>query len=149
MSTDSAVILLAIASAIIIMLAAWAGHLLYKVWRPAAHRPGQAGSSDHARSSIVVLARAALAQQVDMSEACIRIATLLDYLEIDATGRRAYSTIYQLSEATVHIPRWQQWQDLTPERRAEFRKQKEALEQAHGEELRQALQTLLDIDVWK
>ena len=91
----------------------------------------------------MVLAKGALSEQVDITEAAIRIATLLDYLAIDDVARARFTHVYQLSAATAHIPRLEQWQQLSKAQRRDYRREKEQLEQQHSDPLRNNLEQLV------
>lgn len=105
----------------------------------------QQAAQRQSQKSIEVLARGALDQQVPLLEACIRIATLLDHLEIEEAERQRYGAVYQLSLKSSHIPRLEQWQALDTATRKEYRKQIEALETSHREPTHKALQQLVAI----
>jgi hypothetical protein len=134
-----------LAVGLVLALTAWAAYLVFALARQ--RRRGdaskRAASRDQARSSIAVLARGALDDQIDLTEAAIRIATLLDYLDIEPEARERFAPIYALSEDTAYIPRLQQWQALTALQRREYRRQKQQLEQRHIEALRSSLEQLL------
>ncbi len=146
MSTTGFIIFAALGVAIIIALSIWASRLLYQLKQQQRHqrdndRPTQA--KNQARTSIVVLAKGALSDQVDITEAAIRIATLLDYLAIDDVARARFTHVYQLSAATAHIPRLEQWQQLSKAQRRDYRREKEQLEQQHSDPLRSNLEQLV------
>ena len=146
MCTTAVFILAGIGAAIIIALSIWAGRLLYQLrqqQKQSRDDPGPTRAQNQARSSIVVLAKGALREQVDITEAAIRIATLLDYLAIDEVARARFSHVYQLSAATAHIPRLEQWQQLSKAQRREYRREKEQLEQQHNAPLRTNLELLV------
>ncbi len=146
MSTTGFIIFAALGVAIIIALSIWASRLLYQLKQQQRHqrdndRPTQA--KNQARTSIVVLAKGALSDQVDITEAAIRIATLLDYLAIDDVARARFTHVYQLCAATAHIPRLEQWQQLSKAQRRDYRREKEQLEQQHSDPLRSNLEQLV------
>lgn len=144
METGSALLLLTIGLFIVIGLAGWAAYLFYRLRRQDDSENMSPYPRENARESIVILARGALQQQVDITEACIRIATLLDHLSLSPPQKANYQAIYTVSNAASYIPRLQQWQDLNKSQRKQFRKEKETLENAHRESLRKAFEALIE-----
>jgi hypothetical protein len=145
-STTGFVIFAALGVAIIIALSIWASRLLYQLkqqQRQLRDNDAPSQAQNQARNSIVVLAKGALSEQVDITEAAIRIATLLDYLAIDDVARARFTHVYQLSAATAHIPRLEQWQQLSKAQRRDYRREKERLEQQHSNPLRTNLEQLV------
>lgn len=147
MSTGGFLVFVGLALACVIALSIWAGRLLYQLkQQQTQQRPNSGTTLAHkqARNSIVVLAKGALSEQVDITEAAIRISTLLDYLEIDELARARFTHVYQLSAATAHIPRLEQWQQLSKAQRRDYRQEKEQLEQQHNDQLRANLEKLVE-----
>jgi hypothetical protein len=145
-STTGFAIFTALGVAIIIALSIWASRLLYQLkqqQRQLRDNDAPSQAQNQARNSIVVLAKGALSEQVDITEAAIRIATLLDYLAIDDVARARFTHVYQLSAATAHIPRLEQWQQLSKAQRRDYRREKERLEQLHSNPLRTNLEQLV------
>jgi hypothetical protein len=145
-STTGFAIFAALGVAIIIALSIWASRLLYQLkqqQRQLRDNDAPSQAQNQARNSIVVLAKGALSEQVDITEAAIRIATLLDYLAIDDVARARFTHVYQLSAATAHIPRLEQWQQLSKAQRRDYRREKEQLEQQHSDPLRRNLEQLV------
>jgi hypothetical protein len=145
-STTGFAIFAALGVAIIIALSIWASRLLYQLkqqQRQLRDNDAPSQAQNQARNSIVVLAKGALSEQVDITEAAIRIATLLDYLAIDDVARARFTHVYQLSAATAHIPRLEQWQQLSKAQRRDYRREKERLEQLHINPLRTNLEQLV------
>ncbi len=138
-----------LAFVIIVGLTAWASALLYRVYSSSRAQGSPAEASDspakqQARMSVVVLAKGALSQQVDTTEAAIRIATLLDYLDNGNRPRQHYAPIFHLSEATAHIPRLEQWRNLGRAEQRQYREQMQQLEKQQPQQLRDSLQRLVD-----
>lgn len=134
---------------IIAGLMAWASTLLYRLYRSTGTQDIPAVASDSpakqkARMSVVVLAKGALSQQVDTTEAAIRIATLLDYLDNGNRPRQLYAPIFHLNEATAHIPRLEQWRKLGRAEQKQYREQMQQLERQQPQQLRDTLQRLVD-----
>lgn len=147
MSTGGFLVFVGLALACVIALSIWAGRLLYQLKQQQTQQRSNSGTTQahkQARNSIVVLAKGALSEQVDITEAAIRISMLLDYLEIDELARARFTHVYQLSAATAHIPRLEQWQQLSKAQRRDYRQEKEQLEQQHNDQLRANLEKLVE-----
>lgn len=71
--------------------------------------------------SIRVLARAHSSGQVDSAEACLRIAGLLDILQVEAKARERFVAIDKMRAAIAHIPTQQAWLALPKQERSRFR----------------------------
>ncbi len=137
-----------VAALIIAGLASWALLLLLRLNRASKARqdpaPGHDNRARHqAKMSIVVLARGALSKQVDTTEAAIRIATLLDYLDDGNRPRQRYAGVFHLSEATAHIPRLERWQELDKSEKRKYRRQMQELESQQRQQMRETLERLI------
>ena len=137
-----------IAIIIIAGLFSWAITLLWRLYRTnTTHEESALQQNSQARSqarmSIVVLARGALSQQVDTTEAAIRLATLLDYLDDGNRPRQRYAQVFHLSEATAHIPRLDEWRQLDKAEKRKYRKQMQELERQHSRQMNETLQRLV------
>lgn len=128
---------------VIFILAGYAAWLWYRVWRhrQRQHRQ-QVERNARLAGDIRILAQGLLEDQVPLIEGAIRIKVLLDNY---SGPRRAdlpvqvFETIY---DATAHIPTHQAWKDLPLSQQREYGQIMLALEQRHGEQLRQAAQAL-------
>ncbi len=148
MESSSLTPVITIAILIIAGLFTWAISLLWQLFRASRTHQQSPTPTDtlarrQARMSIVVLARGALSQQVDTTEAAIRIATLLDYLDDGGRPRQRYAPVFHLTEATAHIPRLDQWRELDRAEKRKYRQQMQALERQHPHQLRETLQRLV------
>ncbi len=148
METSTLTPLVTIALLVIAGLFTWAISLLWRLYRARSTHNEPTPETDNparrqARMSIVVLARGALSHQVDTTEAAIRIATLLDYLDDGNRPRQRYAPVFHLSEATAHIPRLGQWQELDRSEKRKYRKQMQELERQQPQQMRETLQRLV------
>ena len=87
--------------------------------------------SDHnnyLNTSVQVLAQGLVDDQLSLTEGAIRISVLLDNLKINEAARNDYSAIFQLAEATSHIPILDAWNRLSKKEKKEFEKIRSALE---------------------
>jgi hypothetical protein len=87
--------------------------------------------SDHnnyLNTSVQVLAQGLVDDQLSLTEGAIRISVLLDNLKINEAARNDYSAIFQLAEATSHIPILDAWNRLSKKEKKEFEKIRSGLE---------------------
>jgi uncharacterized membrane protein len=87
--------------------------------------------SDHnnyLNRSVQVLAQGLVAEQLSLTEGAIRISVLLDNLKIDEDERNDYSALFQLAEATSHIPILDAWNRLSKKEKNKFEKIRASLE---------------------
>jgi hypothetical protein len=74
--------------------------------------------------SIQILAGALLQNELTLTEASIRIAGLLDALNVDESVRAEFSALYQLRDATQQIPILQAWAELSAKQQYAFNKER-------------------------
>lgn len=133
----SLVSVLFIAAIVIIMvLAIIAGRLVYKVYRLNKLRSQQLVDLKQAEAnalkdqrerinkSIQILAQALHQDELTLTEASIRIAHLLDQLDVSDTVKTEFSAFYQLRERTEHIPILAEWQNLSAKEQRIFDKER-------------------------
>ncbi len=70
--------------------------------------------------SITILARALIAEELSVTEACLRISWLLTQLDPEARESESYSVFFQVADATAHIPILEAWKALSREQRRAF-----------------------------
>lgn len=92
---------------------------------------------------LVVIARALLADQVGVSEACLRFSYLMDALEWSEQRRQPYGEVDQVAQAVAHIPTHTAWKALPPPARLNFEVEMVAIEERHGEGVRRAAERLV------
>ncbi len=125
-----------IGAVIILVLAIIAGRLVFKVVQlnkkrakqladiEAASQAAQAQARSHNNKSIQILAQALHKDELTLTEASLRIAFLLDQLEVNDAVKEEFSAFYQLRERTNHIPILQEWQALTDKEQRVFDKER-------------------------
>lgn len=92
--------------------------------------------------SLHVIARALLEDQVEMSEACLRLAHLIEALEWSAADRADYGAILAMAAAVDHIPTHDEWLTLSAAERRAFERQMATIEADHDEAVRAAARRL-------
>lgn len=122
-------ILISLAVLIIAILSVIAGRLVYRVYRlqkanaeklreqHLANEQAMKEQRERTNKSIQIIAMAVQQDELSLTEACMRIAGLLDHLEVDAAIKQEFSAFYQLRDLTQHIPILAEWQKL--ERKAQ------------------------------
>jgi|TARA_B110000902_G_C14280231_1_gene576499 hypothetical protein len=78
--------------------------------------------------SIKLIAITAINGELNLTEACIRVAALTDALQLTDQQKNSYSETYRLANATYNIPRNQAWQDLPKLQRLLLREEMVQLE---------------------
>lgn len=129
--------ILALVGAVIIgVLALIAGRLWYRVHQVTRERERRLREFDEANAqatreqrertnkSIQILARALHQDELTLTEASIRIAHLLDQLDVDAVVKSEFSAFYQLRERTEHIPILAEWKKLDAKAQRIFDKER-------------------------
>lgn len=125
-------ILILLGALIIIVLAVIAGRLVFQVYRKQkereqklkaqelANQQAQREQREWINKSIQILAQALHNQELTLTEASIRIAGLLDTLDVNGEVKTEFSAFYQLREKTSHIPYLQAWQNLSNAEQRKF-----------------------------
>lgn len=123
------VVLLIVAVLIVLILSFIAGRLVYRVYRlqkanaeklrqqQLANDLAMKEQRERTNKSIQIIALAVQQDELSLTEASMRIAGLLDHLDVDEAIKQEFSAIYQLRDATQHIPILAEWQKL--ERKAQ------------------------------
>lgn len=126
MSSINVFVILAVL--IIIALAIVAGRLHYRVYQQQKVRALEQARQDEVtrqqresvNKSIQILAQAVQGEELTLTEASIRIAGLLDSLEVDEDIRTEFSAFYQLRSLTAHIPILEAWKSLARKEQMKF-----------------------------
>ena len=84
--------------------------------------------NNYLNRSVQVLAQGLVAEQLSLTEGAIRISVLLDNLKINDGERNDYSALFQLAEATSHIPILGAWNKLPKKEKKRFEKIRTGLE---------------------
>ncbi|MGM0564266.1 MAG: DUF2489 domain-containing protein [Pseudomonadota bacterium] len=146
-------IAIALGGAVLVGLAVYCGLLWRRVFalrrKQAAEAAELAAKRQHWAKSIETIARAALADQANITECAIRIKVLMDGLTGGDCPKEAYRPIYELAWATAHMPILEQRKAFKRSEILAFDQEREAFEEAMGEDVKQAMQQLLDnADYW-
>lgn len=136
-----AFVVIALAVVIIVVLAVIAYRLQQKVNKVEAAKAEQArefeaqqqAKRDSMNKSIQILAQGLHSNQVTKTEAAIRISVLLEFLGVDESVKEEYSALFQLAEATAHIPILEKWKALPKKEKLRFDKEREDLEEKYGD----------------
>lgn len=138
-------------AAIILALAAVAIHLHWRLYRL---RQAQARQSEQVAlgrqqqyQSIEIICRALLAEQVQPAEAGVRVAGLLNQLQVEGANRRAFIHFDEMDRAVAHIPRLKGWTDLDSGARRRYQKEIDQAEDRLGEAMRRSAETVLSAGV--
>ncbi|WP_331345676.1 DUF2489 domain-containing protein [Cellvibrio sp. UBA7661] len=130
-----------IGALVIIVLAAIASRLVYKVYLQKkvrdeklkvlelANQQAQREQREWLNKSIQILAQALHNDELTLTEASIRISGLLDALDVHVSTKEEFSAFYQLREKTSHIPYLEAWQNLSKTEQNKF-----DVERLHHEE---------------
>lgn len=125
-------VLMIVGAVIIVILASIAGRLVYKVHaqkkaqaaklqeQEQANEKAQREQREWINKSIQILAQAVHKDELTLTEASIRIAGLLDSLDVHADIKTEFSAFYQLREKTSHIPYLEAWQQLSSAEQNKF-----------------------------
>ncbi len=126
------VVLLVVAVLIIAILGAIAGRLVYRVYRlqkvnaeklrqqQVANELAMKEQRERTNKSIQIIALAVQQDELSLTEACMRIAGLLDHLDVDEAIKQEFSAFYQLRDLTQHIPILTEWQKLERKQQNDF-----------------------------
>ena len=90
----------------------------------------------HIHESINVIASAVLDDQCPLTEGCIRLAVLLDNLPLNCSNKHEYSVLFEVYQATRHIPTHDQWKALTRKQRKQYEREMTELETQHEQRIK-------------
>lgn len=93
---------------------------------------------DYIHESLNVIAKAVLDGQCPVTEGCIRMAVLLDNISLDCDSKHRFSVIFEIHNATRHIPTHDQWKALGRQDQRKFQQEMLTIEKQH-------LQTVQDL----
>ncbi len=117
---------------IIVVLAAIATRLVYKVYRQQKERAAKLKALEEANQkaqqeqrewlnkSVQILAQALHNDELSLTEACIRISGCLDSLNVQVAVKEEFSAFYQLRDKTAHIPYLEAWKQLSKAEQNQF-----------------------------
>lgn len=130
---------------VIVLLSAYAGWLWVRVHRNSRARLELDVSRRQAvLEGLEVLARGLQQGQVNVTEAALRMAALLDNLDISPQPRVDLAAIHQLAEAAMHLHTGARREALSRAQRDEEDSQRERLEAEQGEAVIAAAGRLLE-----
>ncbi len=89
--------------------------------------------NNYLNNSVQVLAQGMIDEQLSLTEGSIRISVLLDNLKISDDDRNQYSAVFQLAEATAHIPILDAWKQLSKNEKKRFEKERANIETTYKE----------------
>ena len=146
------VFLVLMAVFIVLVLAGYALHLHRKLQRLDAEREKARlafeqqlkDKAAETSKSIIILAKGLVADELSVTEACLRISWLLTQIDAEARDSEAYSVFFQVADATSHIPILEAWKALTREQRKAFDLERLKIEKAFGDFVLAAAKKLLD-----
>ncbi|RLU01099.1 DUF2489 domain-containing protein [Ketobacter sp.] len=130
---------------VVMVLAGVAGWLWWKVWRMGRQQAqmqqqleqqrarSEQDRLDYIHESLNVIASAVLDNQCPITEGCIRMAVLLDNLPLDCDTKHRFSVVFEVYNATRHIPTHSQWKALERKHQRKFEQEMWALERKHNE----------------
>lgn len=143
-------LLVIIAALVILALSGYAGWLLGRLWQQRRRRRTVERMRRHqALDGLEIIARSLLAEQVNVSEAALRMAVLLDNLPVPAADADL-SAIHVLAGACGDLDIGRARQALSAQERDIQDRQREALEARHGAPVREAARQLLaNLPQWR
>ncbi len=97
----------------------------------------------HLRESLEVIARTMLEDQVELSEACIRLKVLIDNYDPDLHQQRGFAVFNELHARLAHMPTHQARKEADPKWIRKLDKERYRLEREYREDLRSAGEKLL------
>lgn len=139
-------VLLVIAVVIILALSGYAGWLLGRLWQQRRRQRRVERLRRHqALDSLDIIGRSLLADQVNVTEAALRMAVMLHNLEDPTAPSARFRAIHTLAEASRHLDTGSARQALPPREREIQDRQREALEYRHGEAVVEATRELMRV----
>lgn len=103
----------------------------------------QQAKRDSMNKSIQILAQGLITDQVTKTEAAIRIGALMEFLGVNDTVKEEFSAIYQLAEASAHIPILEKWKALPTKEKMRYDNERMTLEEKYGDFVMDAAQRII------
>lgn len=140
---------------IVVVLAAVAGCLVYKVYRQQKMRAeklkeqeetnqqNQFNQRMNINKSIQILAQALHNNELTLTEASIRISGLLESLDVSDDVKTEYFAFFQLRDKTSHIPYLEAWQSLSNTEQRKFERERLQQEAVFNDFVMDAAQRIL------
>ena len=117
----------------------------WRWWLARRHKTEQRVQQSGVLDSLEVLCKALEQQQVEVSEAAIRISALLDTLPASISPKVDLSDIHQFAQTCQQFDRGQARHNLTPKARHEQDKYRWQLDEENRERIRAAAQRLVTV----
>lgn len=145
--------LITLGALIILALSGVAIHLWRKVW--AAERRQREGTQqqlnhearmEHIHDSLQLLANSVLNDQVRIAEAGIRMAILLDNLNLSCEEKHRLSPITEVYNRTRHIPTHERLNSLAKNERKKYQKEVRLIEEELAHAVKEAARHITDPD---
>lgn len=137
--------LFVVLTVVVVVLAGVAAWLWWKVWRIGRQQVqmqqeleqqrarAELDRLDYIHESLNVIASAVLDDQCPITEGCIRMAVLLDNLPLDCDTKHRFSVLFEVYNATRHIPTHSNWKALERKQQRKFEQEMWALERKHND----------------
>lgn len=103
----------------------------------------QQAKRDSMNKSIQILAQGLITDQVTKTEAAIRIGALMEFLGVDENTKEEFSALYQLAEASAHIPILEKWKALPTKEKMRYDNERMVLEEQYGDFVMDAAQRII------
>jgi hypothetical protein len=158
MSNSIAYLLLALASATVIALGAYATHLIIKVIKQnrqikalkaeqalKQHESEQQAKEkeNYIKHSLAVLGSSLKDKQITLTEASIRIAGLLDFLPLSDYNAEGAMIFFEIRDKTQHIPKLAAFNALAPQEREAYFEEIGKIEACYTQQLPSAIEALM------
>src|SRR5690606_27983385 len=145
------VVLLIVAVAIVLVLSVIAGRLLFLLHKQQQrqreaqrlHLEKMQGQREQVNQSIQILLCELDVNELTLTQASIRIASLLDSLQVSDEVRVELSAFYQLRERTAHIPILSAWTALDRRQQKAFAQERLKKEATYGDFVRDAARRII------
>ncbi len=108
-------------------------------WHPPVNSRSQLVSR---KKSIYLLSEAILDEKMTHTEGCIRICAIANCLDDSGQFRRDFSVLFDVAEATAHIPILQDWQALEKAEKKAFNDERRGIEGKYADAVIEAAQRI-------
>lgn len=143
-------IIIASGSVMVLVLSIYAGYLWQQVWyqrkKKQEYNAYVLEKKQNWVESIVLIARALVAGQANITECAIRIKVLLDNVYEGECPKLEFRAIYELMWATSHMPILEQRKQYTRKEIQAFDDEREALEKIHEDSVIKAVKFAINYD---
>ena len=138
-------LLISLGGILVLLLSATALYLWRKVWAKKQAKKLREFEEHQTRlnyihDSINVLAKSVLSDQVRVAEASIRMAVLLDNLDLSCEQKHLFAPITEVYNRTRHIPTHEQFSELSNQERSKCEKELREIELKLEHQVKEAAQ---------